>query len=336
MSKSYGHRVYKKFVKAKETYNTTSIIDNDEEVTSVCDNKEIKAFYDDTINNEKFKRKKIQLDFNVKSEVVELSDSEESDIEIIDLKAHEELFKASQNGDLESLKSLKGYDIHQTDSYGWTALEVACIMGHDSVVKYLVDKGGYIEPQKKMKLFNLMKSKGHENEINIMKIVNGSSSLNTKDEIVIVDESCNTPLERCKTCDETFLLSQKSKHISSIAHQIVLTKNISKRNPGFILSENNVGYRIMKKSGWDGYNGLGKCGKGKLFPVKTVLKQDRRGITSGDRKKMRITHFKPHDPESIAGTRRVKRKQNIAHKIRRKQISKSDSDQIFRQSLGDL
>ena len=40
-----------------------------------------------------------------------------------------------------------------------------------------------------------------------------------------------------------------------------------------------LGYKLLKQSGWDGKSGLGTAEhKGRLFPVKSVLKRDRTGI----------------------------------------------------------
>ena len=46
-----------------------------------------------------------------------------------------------------------------------------------------------------------------------------------------------------------------------------------------MLSFITLGYKLMKQSGWDGKSGLGtEEHKGRLFPVKSVLKRDRAGI----------------------------------------------------------
>merc|ERR1719391_788067 len=100
-----------------------------------------------------------------------------------------------------------------------------------------------------------------------------------------------------------FDVDQAASHKAGIAHQLSLQQNAEdqiKKNPGFILPESNVGFRLMKKRGWDGVSGLGQSGSGKLFPVKTTFKHDKRGLEVGCKKKMRITHFGPNDISSVA------------------------------------
>lgn len=54
------------------------------------------------------------------------------------------------------------------------------------------------------------------------------------------------------------------------------------------LPESNIGFQLLKKSGWKEGTGLGVVEQGRLDPVESYLKQDRRGI-GADLKKNKST-----------------------------------------------
>ncbi|KAG0566743.1 hypothetical protein KC19_7G084500 [Ceratodon purpureus] len=51
------------------------------------------------------------------------------------------------------------------------------------------------------------------------------------------------------------------------------------------LSESNIGFQLLKKSGWKEGTGLGATEQGRLDPVKTHFQPDRRGIGADVKKK---------------------------------------------------
>ncbi|CAG5101374.1 Similar to Gpank1: G patch domain and ankyrin repeat-containing protein 1 (Mus musculus) [Cotesia congregata] len=51
----------------------------------------------------------------------------------------------------------------------------------------------------------------------------------------------------------------------------------------------------MLNNGWNDRNGLGPYGSGLKYPVKTILKRDRRGLGEKPYQKPKITHFKSND-----------------------------------------
>jgi len=241
--------------------------------------------------------------------------------------------KAIQNCDFETLKSLKDCDFNCTDQYGWTALEIACVVGNPMIVNYLIEKGGYLQDIDKV--FNILVDKGFTNIIDIL----GNHCDKPNAEVIDIDDAV---LEQCEDCGEMFDTDEKALHIAKISHQVSLKRDYVKRNPGFGISEANIGFQLMKKSGWDGVSGLGDDQTGKLFPVKTILKQDRRGLDTGDKKKSRVTHFGPNDEESVINKKYLK-KDNHNKKLKKtvKRGSKFRKviippEQTLREDLGGL
>ena len=52
---------------------------------------------------------------------------------------------------------------------------------------------------------------------------------------------------------------------------------------------------MVRNDNWDPDSGLGKDSEGKLYPVKTVLKRDRKGLGEGKALNPKVTNFAPFD-----------------------------------------
>lgn len=326
------HWNLKKFVKAKEqdcfTEQPICLRTN-----PVLDGEEIRAFYEDTVDSDEYARPRITR-VSAKCETIEIiSDNEEvSDIEIYDPDIDKKLLTAIQNSDFETLKRLQDCDYNCTDQYGWTALEIACVSGHAPIVRYILEKGGVV---KNKEVFRILIQKGLSDILNIFK--------DRKDEATIdIIDIHHHELEHCNECGGMFDTDLKASHISTITHQLSLKHDHVKKNPGFGISESNIGFKLMKKSGWDGVSGLGDDNMGKLFPVKTILKQDRKGLEVGDSRRSRVTHFGPLDVKSVANKKYAK---NDFHKKKLKKISKRGNkfkeipiqpEQLLRENLGEI
>merc|ERR1712059_15996 len=87
----------------------------------------------------------------------------------------------------------------------------------------------------------------------------------------------------CVDCGTKYEENQKRRHLASIPHLLV-TSTTSSLNPGFGIAEGNLGFRMLRRVGWDGRSGLGEGKRGRLFPVKTSLRQSRVGLAEGDKK----------------------------------------------------
>ena len=84
------------------------------------------------------------------------------------------------------------------------------------------------------------------------------------------------------------------------------------------LDQSNRGFRILSQMGWkeeDG--GLGKRRQGTLVPIKTRLKNDKRGLGVGKKKEERVTH-QPHQRAS------VEEKETKAQRRRRKKAEREE------------
>ena len=114
----------------------------------------------------------------------------------------------------------------------------------------------------------------------------------------------------------------------------------------FVIPEANVGYQMMIHGGWDKKSGLGPSGSGKLYPVKTILKQDRHGLgldrEAGSKVTARVTHFDANDESSVREPRtttpsRIERTSTLSKRKQIKKISKEKVKEVnFRRELSTL
>ena len=65
------------------------------------------------------------------------------------------------------------------------------------------------------------------------------------------------------------------------------------------LDPSNKGFKLLTSMGWREHEGgLGKRRQGTLTPVKTQIKNDKRGLGKGRKKEERVTHH-PHEKASV-------------------------------------
>ena len=321
---------FKKFVRATEPDNPVGVSSR-EPNRDDANGEATKQFYDQILSDENLARRKPKLE-NAKVETVDLSDDD--DVEFVDQDANKKMLVFIQNEDLDSLRNLSNCDYNLKDDYGWSPLEIAAVGGNCDIVKFLLDKEAKVYNSDRLNKV-LMKKE-------LAEVRHLIESYN-EDVVDLSDEAVF--LEMCEDCGEMFDKDMEAAHKATIVHQLSLKEGDGKmkRNPGFQLTEGNRGFKMMKRSGWDGVSGLGDESQGKLFPVKTVFKHDRRGIDIGDLKKRRITHFGPKDTESVAHRRKRKtfNEKKLKPKKTVKRGSKSFSvcvskDQMIREDMGDL
>ena len=323
---------FKKFVKAADT--TISSIENNTSVApreNQLSGEETKEFYEEVLSNQDLARKKLNPNNSLKLETIELSDDD--DVEIIDNNSNQKLLVAIQNEDISSVKNLSDCDYNCQDEYGWTTLDIAAMVGNIEIVRYLRSKGATLSQWEKIR-----RSLVKKNMYDVINCIEKEDD----EEVEIIDVTEDPDLETCPDCGDKYDKNYPSSHRAKISHQLSRKNDENiKRNPGFQISELNVGFKLMRKSGWDGTSGLGEGGGGKLFPVKTIFKQDRKGLEAGDRNKSRVTHFGANDVKSIENRRRrkpfnVKKQKKIVkrgNKLLKVVISK---DQLLREEMGSL
>lgn len=201
------------------------------------------------------------------------------------------IFFHAQNGNIEGIEYFlsENCSIDIQDMYGWTVLMCATFEGHYDLVKYLLKKGAKVDIKNKQGLSALDIAFKQKNDALIDLLQNGC----IQEESVTKCEA--EEVKFCELCNISYVESV-SMHEKSIAH-LFSTSNGS-TSTYYHIPENNKGFQIMLKKGWDKNKGLGPEAKGRKFPVKTILKTDRTCI--GAKKEVaKVTHFGANDYDSV-------------------------------------
>ncbi|XP_063829653.1 G patch domain and ankyrin repeat-containing protein 1 homolog [Ostrinia nubilalis] len=197
-----------------------------------------------------------------------------------------DLFISVQNDDIDTLKAALDNDpdkINKLDDYGWSLLMIACQANSIDSVKELLkrscntsvrDKAGnsaqsLVIKNKNYILADILLS--HTQTQREKEVKNKEQTSHHNDDVRIEDFFCDL-------CN--IKVRNKDYHLSSTIHNINLSKG-KKMPTNYVIPESNRGYQIMLKVGWDKESGLGPDGSGKKYPIKTVLKQDRKGLGHG-------------------------------------------------------
>ena len=206
-----------------------------------------------------------------------------------------DFLKAAQEGDLTFVKLHieNGINLNVADRYGWTALMCSSQAGALDVVKYLVERGADLSVLNKQgqTVFNIAGQAGHSRIIDYLRQVS------VKEEPVEVEENEDEHLSfYCKSCKSEFHETSIKAHRTSTVHLF----NTKRKQPGtmYYLPESNKGFQMLLRSGWEKEQGLGPSGEGHKYPVKTVLKRDRKGLGE-EQSKAKITHFGAHDESAV-------------------------------------
>lgn len=247
-----------------------------------------------------------------------------------------QLFQYAQNNQLDLLQSAlvnEHHDVNLQDNFHWTLLMVAACAGHMTVVEYLMGRGArwreYTEQG--MNAADLARMRGHleiAEFIETYDSTEGSTAAHDEEEINC--QFCSTKLSQtgqkrhtgsksdksrqkkstgafyCDSCETTVHQSER-QHATSISH-LYSSQWQPSSAPSYGIPQSNRGFQMMLRSGWDPERGLGSRRQGKVFPVKTVLKQDRSGIGL-ERGKPRVTHFSAHDKAAVQSRRKQYRKE---------------------------
>lgn len=237
-----------------------------------------------------------------------------------DLRLGHQLLKCSQEGDLKGLQRLvekEQCDINFHDHFFWTALMCAAYGGQKEVAHYLLKRGaawvGVCETQGRDAL-TLAEESGH------------------RDIVRLLQDSLRGPLQErtprrrpveqkyCASCKADYTEDSVETHERSTVHLFNKRKKLPPTY--YAIPENNVGFKMMLKEGWDKESGLGPSGEGRKFPVQTVLKRDQKGFGFQTDLKAKVTHFIANDTRAVARPetkpRRVERVATISKKEERR------------------
>lgn len=205
------------------------------------------------------------------------------------------VFHHAQNGSVEGVKyhlsNRCSVDIQ--DMYGWTPLMCATFEGHYSVADYLIKQGANLDLKNKQGLtaLDIALSK---NNVQLIDLLNNRVKEESHD---IEDYEIQEVEKYCDLCNSSFTESTV-KHNRSIAHLFADSSHSESVSTYYHIPEDNKGFQIMLKKGWDKNKGLGADAKGRKFPIKTVLKTDRSCI--GGRKEVpKVTHFGAKDGRAV-------------------------------------
>ncbi|XP_015911917.1 G patch domain and ankyrin repeat-containing protein 1 homolog [Parasteatoda tepidariorum] len=205
-----------------------------------------------------------------------------------------DIFRYAQEGTLEVIKECINKDdkslINKQDVYGWTPLMCATCEGHLNVVKYLLQCGADVNVKCKQgkTALDIARAKQH---IDILNLFECGLELEHKECINVKDEK----EKYCNDC-KIFYTESTFTHNKSIAHLFASRK--AESTTFYHIPENNKGFQIMIKKGWNQNKGLGSKEEGRKFPIKTVLKKDRSCI--GKYKEVaRVTHFNANDSTAV-------------------------------------
>ena len=229
-----------------------------------------------------------------------------------------DMFKFAQEGDLESLS--KGFsdasrhNINMRDGYGWSLLMCASCAGHSSIVNYLLSNGALWKGVVDRCGLDAPKIAEKTGNIELAEYIR---TYRAEEEEITNEDSETGHYYYCEMCQRDIMESPNDHDVSTL-HQFNCQHKPNLHS--YSLPEGNKGFQMMLRKGWDPDRGLGSTGQGHKYPVKTVLKQDRRGIgvTSSKSQKPRVTHFSPGDVRAVRNRHwRLQRERGSEPKTRR-------------------
>lgn len=195
-----------------------------------------------------------------------------------------DLFISAQNNDVISLKQMLDVCpdmLNITDDYDWSLLMIACQANSIDAVKELMKRG--VDTSIRDKAGNSAQSLVIKNRNFVLAevLLHHKSSESKRRKNVKRPKLHAKESYYCDVCNKEF--PDKEMHLSSTVHNIDASKG-KKIPSSFAIPATNKGFQIMLKVGWDKESGLGPDGSGNKYPIKTVQKQDRKGLGLDKRK----------------------------------------------------
>ncbi|XP_051899645.1 G patch domain and ankyrin repeat-containing protein 1 [Pristis pectinata] len=207
------------------------------------------------------------------------------------------LLRSAQNGDLKMLRRLLetgACDINFRDSYYWTATMCAAYSGQLEAVRYLLSLGaawiGVCDSTGRDAL-DLARQAGHRGVVTLLE------EYHTWPEEQ--EDQREGPLQKkfCQVCRLEYQEDSVEQHERSTLHLFSQSDKLPPTH--YFIPESNVGFQLMLKDGWNRETGLGPDGKGRKFPIRTVLKRDQKGLGFQSDLKPKVTHFGALDSTAV-------------------------------------
>ncbi|OWA49889.1 putative Transient receptor potential cation channel subfamily M member 3 [Hypsibius exemplaris] len=193
-----------------------------------------------------------------------------------------------------------GFDLNSADMFGWTALMCASQRGSFDAVRCLITSGGVDFTRRNTKNQSAADLAAISRQSAIASYLCELENYELFDvklplKEVEKDEEVVTQPFFCSVCGVTFERTTEEEHRTSILHQLH-TGFAPGKTASYGLPESNVGFRLMRQSGWDSEKGLGAAENGRRYPIATVFKRDRLGLGRAGKESPRVTHY-PHQLE---------------------------------------
>ena len=249
----------------------------------------------------------------------------------------------SDNAEIVLLAFSQGWQdeiLNSRDQFGWTPLMIAASAGAFKTFKILLDKGANLNDKDKSghTCKSIAKKSNQYTIINYIKSYNSASMKIEKDIEPTADTTEPVIDGKCDICNIVLRSRRLMKqHFSSTIHLLNVERKENGGNPKvhYSISQSNRGFQMMLSNGWDSNLGLGPSGKGKLYPIKTILKRDRCGLglnnddaknSSFLGKKAKVTHFAPHDVSSVKNDKVNKREESVSTINKKGQIKSKNKE----------
>ncbi|CAJ0932201.1 unnamed protein product, partial [Mesorhabditis belari] len=234
--------------------------------------------------------------------------------------------RAATEGNLREIERFlkKGIPIDSLDSFGWTGLMCASFEGHLEVVQLLLKYNANrdLKNSHRKTAFDLAREKRHENISRI---------LFQKEHVIKRKPHKSAQKGHCDVCGIDFE-GEHVDHVTKTAHLLRIGEK-GEQHTGYGIPETNVGYKMLKRTGWNEFRGLGRAEEGKRFPIRTVLKRDRKGLGSS-KEKPRVTHFEANDQRAVETAEQMKRgRRHNAKRIRSELAKEKEFEKDFREAF---
>jgi len=216
-----------------------------------------------------------------------------------------QLMRLCEGNDVRNLEDYFGNyseetDINACDQYGWTLLMTAAVTDSYECVELLLRLGSdwTLCDKSELTAFQLANKNRRTRICELIRnwVQNQESGGEEKSGDSLAGVCREHQQSYCEPCG--VLCNDANQHDKSIAH-LVSTQSPGSSTTHYGIPENNKGFQLMLKSGWE-RGGLGQSGEGQKFPVKTVLKRDRKGLGNDTVKRVaKVTHFDSFDTAAV-------------------------------------